>query len=290
MKNIALLAGLGLLLIFSSSCSGIRIKNHDEWKKYFDEYGVNGCFEIYDNNKETALYYNIDRCGARMTPASTFNIFNSLVALDMDIAPTEQMVIKWDSIQRPEASWNRDLTLAQAFKSNARPYFQELSRRIGQNSMRAYLDTVKYGNMKIASSPDSFWFNDSLKITPDEQVGFLKRLYHEELPDFSQRSQRIVRGMMLQDKGPDYRLYYTTGRKNYSDSSLIWIVGFIEQFETLKNVETKALESIPHPYFFALNYTAKDTGKDYRKISIALLQKLLAANGTGQYAPPKVRQ
>ena len=52
-------------------------------------------------------------------PASTFKIFNSLVALETAVAPDDQLVIKWDSVaRRPE--WNKDMNMREAFKvSNA---------------------------------------------------------------------------------------------------------------------------------------------------------------------------
>jgi beta-lactamase class D len=280
MRNVLLLSGL-FIIAFATSCSDIRIKEHPEWKKYFDEYHVEGCFEVYDNNKEIAHYYNKERCAQQLSPASTFKIFNSLVGLETGVAPDEQLVIKWDGIKRWNEDWNKDLTMAEAFKVSALPYYQELARRIGVQNMQHYLDTVKYGNMKIGTSVDSFWINNTLLISADEQVGFIKRLYHGELP-FSERSQRIVRGMMLQKQSNNYKLYYKTGWNNTNNSNLLWIVGFVEKSEELKHVETGKLEAIPHPYFFALNFTTTDTTKDLRKIRLELLQKLLDANDIGK--------
>lgn len=280
MRNFLLLSAL-FIAAFATSCSDVRIKEHPEWKKYFDEYQVDGCFEVYDNNKEIAHYYNKERCATQLSPASTFKIFNSLVGLETGVAPDEQLVIKWDSVKRWNEDWNKDLTMAQAFKVSALPYYQELARRIGMKNMQHYLDTVKYGNMKTGDSIDQFWLNNTLLISADEQVGFVKRLYHGELP-FSERSQRIVRGMMLQKQSNNYKLYYKTGWNNSNNSNLLWIVGFVEKSEELKHVETGKLEAIPHPYFFAMNFTTTDSTKDLKKIRFELLQKLLDANDIGK--------
>jgi beta-lactamase class D len=279
MKNVLLLAGL-VVVAFATSCSDVRIKEHPEWKKYFDEYHVDGCFEVYDNNKEIAHFYNKERSAKQMSPASTFKIFNSLAGLETGVAPDEQLVIKWDGIKRWNEDWNKDLTMAEAFKVSALPYYQELARRIGEARMQHYLDTVKYGNMKIGSAVDSFWINNTLLISADEQVGFIKRLYHGELP-FSERSQRIVRGMMLQKESKNYKLYYKTGWNDSNNSNLLWVVGYVEKFEELKHVKTGKMESIPHPYFFAMNFTSTDTAQDLRKIRFELLQKLLDENDIG---------
>ncbi len=276
MRKLFLLPVL-LLAISTVSCLDIRIKEHKEWSKYFEEFGVEGCFEYYDNNKEIAHYYNKERCAEQVSPASTFKIFNSLVALETSVAPDEQMVIKWDGVKRWNEDWNRDLTMAEAFKVSAVPYYRELARRIGRQSMQHYLDTVQYGNKKIGDSIDNFWLNNTLLISADEQVGFIKRLYHGELP-FSERTQRIVRGMMLQKNGENYRLYYKTGWNNTNNNNLIWVVGYVEKFSELKNIETKKVEAIPHPYFFALHFSTTDTTKDLKQIRTELLDKLLEAN------------
>lgn len=281
MRNLLLLSGL-LLLTIATSCSDVRIKEHEEWKKYFDEYKVEGCFEYYDNNKEIAHYYNKERCATQMSPASTFKIFNSLVGLETGVAPDEQLVIKWDGVKRWNEDWNQDLTMAQAFKFSSASYYQELARRIGKKDMQHYLDTVQYGNKKIGDSIDMFWLNNTLKISADEQVGFVKRLYHGELP-FSERTQRIVRGMMLQKESKNYKLYYKTGWSKADNTNLLWVVGYVEKFEELRHVETKKLEAIPHPYFFAMNFTSADTATDYLiKMRLELLQKLLDANDIGK--------
>lgn len=280
MRNFFLPAALLLAVLFSA-CSDIRIKEHSEWKQYFDASGVEGCFEYYDNNKEIAHYYNKERCAQQMSPASTFKIFNSLVGLETAIAPDEQMVIKWDGVKNWNEDWNKDLTMAQAFKVSSYPYYRELARRIGREKMQHYLDTVQYGNMKMGDSIDQFWVNDTLRISADEQVGFVKRLYHGELP-FSERSQRIVRGMMLQKESSNYKLYYKTGWYVSGKNNLLWVVGYVEKAEELKNVETGKLEAIPHPYFFALNFTATDTTRNMRQVRTDLLQKLLDANGIGK--------
>lgn len=266
-----------LLAVTWSSCMNIRIKEHEEWKAIFDEYGVEGCFEIYDNNKEIAHYYNKERCAERYTPASTFKIMNSLISLETAVANNEQFVIKWDGVQRWNENWNQDLTMTQAFKYSAVPYYQQLARLIGEEKMQYYIDTIKYGNMRIAGAIDSFWLNDTLKISADEQVGFLKRLYFAELPGCSERSQRIVQHLMLQEDKPQYRLYYKTGwGKVNGKPDVLWVVGCVETINQLKNVKTKNIDNIPHPHFFAMNFSTTDSTKDWGAIRMEILNKLLA--------------
>ena len=175
--------------------------------------------------------------------------------------------------------WSKDMTMAEAFKASAVPYYQEIARRIGAQEMQAYIDSVKYGNMNIKGAIDQFWLNDTLKISADEQVGFIKRLYFGELPAFSERTQRIVRGMMLQKESENYKLYYKTGWGKTEGKNILWVVGYAERINQLKNVETGNMDKIPHPYFFALNFIAPDSIGNLKTIRTELLQQLLAEMG-----------
>jgi len=280
MNTRTLLGFLFVMLI--SSCADTRIKEHKEWGQFYDRYGIkNACFLLRDNNHESIHYYNLKRCSERFLPASTFKIFNSLVALETAIAPDDQLMIKWDSVtRRPE--WNRDMTMREAFKVSNVAYYQEISRRIGPAKMQHYLDTVKYGNMTMGGKIDDFWLNNTLQITADEQVGFLKRLYFAELP-FSERTQRIVKTMMLQEETPGYKLYYKTGTGEVNNKTIYWVVGFIEKIEHVKepkgSMNNTGIRN--YPYFFAQNFEmpVTDTTKDWFKIRIDILHDVLKEYG-----------
>ncbi len=158
------------------------------------------------------------------------------------------------------------MTMREAFKVSNVGYYQELARRIGRDYMQHYLDTVQYGNRRMGSQVDMFWLNDTLQISADEQAGFIKRLYFDELP-FSERSQRIVRSMMLQEETPAYKLYYKTGTGQSKDSMIYWIVGFVEKTEHVKEHEKSMNKSNirNYPYFFAQNFSIsmKDTASNW---------------------------
>ena len=291
-----------------SACSDVRITEHTEWKTVFDKYGIKeAAFEYYDNNKEIANFYNAEMDSSRMSPASTFKIFNALVALETNAALDERMIIKFDGVKKfyrkgllvkagedttgafNLPAWNQDLTMAEAFKVSSVPYFQELARRIGTKTMQHYLDTAHYGNMTIGTSADNFWLDGTLKISPDEQVGLMKRLYHDELP-FSARSQRIVKGMMLQENEKDYKLYYKTGHgiSEKTGEDILWVVGFAEVIHELNrpvkdNIDEKKMESIPHPYFFALCFKMPENTAGLNEMRINVLHDLLTMAGIYKY-------
>ena len=269
--------------VFISSCRDVRIKENPEWGKYFEQYGLKDAgFIMRDNNHESVHYYNKQQCIKRLPPFSTFKIFNSLVGLETAVAPDEQLMIKWDGIVRDRAEINKDMTMREAFKLSNVGYYQELARRIGAPRMQHFLDTAKYGNMTIGKTIDSFWLNNSLQISADEQIGLLKKMYFFELP-MSERSQRIVKTMMLQEQTPAYNLYYKTGTGRLGDKMVYWIVGFAEKVVHVKEEATSMNKSSErnYPYFFAQNFEvpASDTTKDWFKVRLDVLHSVLKDYG-----------
>jgi len=236
----------------------------------FTERNVTGTFGIYDNGQDHFTIYNLKRFkDSAYLPASTFKIVNSLVGIETGRISDETMVIPWDGVIRnlpgndSTKSWNRDLTMAQAFEYSAVPYYQEIARRIGTDTMQRYLDTLGYGsryNRAVIKTIDSFWLDNSVKITADEQMGLVKKLYFDQLP-FQKRTQRIVRSLMFRQGNSNYSLSYKTGL-GYSENgnAIGWVVGWI--------IENK------HPYPFVLNVEGKK-GIDMATVRMDILMGIL---------------
>ena len=176
--------------LFLFSCSANRAEIDNSLKKYFDENKVEGCFTMLSNSSGKVTVYNMQLDTMRFLPASTFKIVNSLIGLETGVISDEKMIIKWDGLKRWNDDWNKDLTMTEAFKVSSVPYYQEVARRIGKDTMQHWLDTLNYGTKKITSKIDSFWLDNSLKISPDEQLGLVKKLYFDQLP-FQKRAQQI---------------------------------------------------------------------------------------------------
>jgi len=283
-KRISLFALL-LSALLAGSCRNTRVKEHKEWAKYFEAQGIkHSGFILRDHTHDLVHYYNLERDTAHYLPASTFKIFNSLVAIETGIATDDRYMIKWDSsLHTSRQECAKDMTMREAFKLSCVPYYQNLARQIGQQRMQHYLDTVNYGNHKIGGSVDSFWLNNSLKISPDEQVGFMKRLYFGQLP-FSDRTQRIVRSMMLQEQDSSgLKLYYKTGWGKLADKDILWIVGFAENEVHVKEHKESMNKSDVrnYVYFFAENFEipANDTSKDWTKVRLDILHQILTDYG-----------
>lgn len=254
-----------LATVLLNACTQSNVSVNKDLKKYFDSNHVNGCFGLFDNGHGQFTIYNLPRYrDSAFLPAATFNIVNSLIGLQTGVITNENMVIKWDSIARSIPAWNKDLTMAEALNVSSVPYYQEVARRMGKDTMQQWLDTLHYGTEKIKSRIDTFWLDNSLKITPDEQLGLAKKLYFAQLP-FNKRAQSIVKKVMLQENNANYQLSYTTG-SGYTETgdALGWVVGWIEE-----NV---------HVYFFVLNIEgAHNTAMD--SVSLHILKGILQHEG-----------
>ena len=254
-----------ILLITLASCSVNRANVDDSLKKYFDASKVDGCFTLFNNADGKVTVYNLSMDTARVLPASTFKIVNSLIGLETGVITDEKMVIKWDGIKRSNEDWNKDLTMLEAFKTSCVPYYQEVARRIGKDTMKLWIDSLSYGNKNLGDKIDTFWLDNHLKISPDEQLGLMKRLYFDQLP-FQKRTQQIVRDAMLQEDNTAYSLSYKTGWGfDEKNNNIGWIVGWIEENK--------------HPYFFVTLVKSADPAIDMKAVRLNITKGILKQLG-----------
>ncbi|CAG0926418.1 putative beta-lactamase YbxI [Thermoflexales bacterium] len=197
-----------------------------EFEKYFN--GAPGTFVLYDLKRNHTLRYNPERSTERFLPASTFKILNSLISLETGVIPDEQTVIKWDGTSYGIPAWQQDHTLRSAIQDSVVWYYQELARRVGAERMQKYVEAVRYGNHDITGKIDSFWLDGALRISADEQVEFLKRLYQNDLP-FSQRALDIVKDILILDQTPVSQLSGKTGTQLRVKPGVNWFVGYVEK-------------------------------------------------------------
>ncbi len=262
MKKSAVAAALMISVLFA--CSPNNVKEDKSLSRFFSENKVEGCFALMDNGTGLFTVYNLPRYrDSTFLPASTFKIVNSLIGLQEGVISSDSMVIKWDGITRSVEEWNKDLTMQEAFRVSAVPYYQEVARRIGHDTLQHWLDSLQYGSMKITSAVDTFWLDNSLKITPDEELGLVKRLYFNQLP-FFKLYQEKVKNAMIVEKNSNYELAYKTGwgfQDSLRTQHIGWVVGWIKENE--------------HPYFFVLNIGTSQQGFNMREVRLKMLKDIL---------------
>ncbi|MFL5774058.1 MAG: penicillin-binding transpeptidase domain-containing protein [Flavisolibacter sp.] len=253
---------LAIVVLCLVNCSPNNVKTDASLGKYFHDNKAEGCFALLNNGTGEFTVYNLERYrDSSFLPASTFKIVNALIGLQTGIIANDSMIIKWDGVVREHPEWNRDLSMYQAFRVSAVPYFQEVARRIGKDTMQFWLDSISYGTKKIIGPIDSFWLNNTLKIKPDEEMGLVMKLYFNQLP-FFRINQEIVKKDMLFEYRPEYKLSYKTGWwQKENGNQLGWVVGFIEENR--------------HPYFFVLNLESPEKNFDMAGVRMKILKGIL---------------
>lgn len=227
----------------SEASGSIAAAQTIDFSQHFRDLAVEGSILIYDATSDRTYQHNPQRNVTPFLPASTFKILNALISLETGVIADDVAVLTWDGISRQVPEWNRDLNMREAMKLSAIWFYQVLARRVGHERMQKWITQVGYGNQTIGSEAaiDRFWLEGELRITPQQQIQFLQRLYKNDLP-FSERSLAIVKDMLVIEKTPDYTIRAKNGWIGFGSKTMRqagWMVGYLEKG---KNV-----------YFFATN-------------------------------------
>ena len=188
--------------------------------------GITGCFLLYNMEKDSSIVYNPSRINKPFLPASTFKIPNSLIALETGAISGIDEVIPWDGVTRNVPNWNQDQNLQSAIKYSVVWFYQELARRIGEERMQDCVTKMHYGNMMAGPVIDTFWLEGDIRITPQQQVEFLKKLITNDLP-FKQENIDIVKKILIVIQTDRYVFRAKTGWAARMQD-IGWYVGYIE--------------------------------------------------------------
>jgi beta-lactamase class D len=199
-----------------------------ELGRHFEALGATGAVLVVEGPWGRRIEYGSERLKQGFLPASTFKIFNSLLALETGVIADEHVTFKWDGKDRGSAAWNRDHDLASAFQASAVWYYEELARRIGRERYAEWLAHVGYGNHDVTGDVDGFWIRGGLRITPEQQVDFLRRLYGRRLP-FSARTMDTVVRIMKAEERDGATLYAKTGWTFALGPHHGWKVGWVDK-------------------------------------------------------------
>lgn len=225
-----------------------------------------GCFLLMDLDSGQVTRGHPDRCARRLVPASTFKVPHALIALETGVLKDEHEVRKWDGMERAVKNWNQDQTLDTAMRYSAVWFFQGTAKQLGPERMKAWLARLSYGNQDSSGDVTRFWLQGPLRISADEQLDFLARLYRDELP-VSARSRDIVKRTLEQrsdtvgNRRGDIALFgpwkdgavlsAKTGFAQLPDGDVTWLVGHVQtqgrRYVFVSNVETRTRQSADRP-------------------------------------------
>lgn len=222
-----------------------------EVEKIFADANVKGTLVIRDLRPNgQSLVYNESRANKRYMPASTFKIAHALIALDAGIVNDEFQVFPWDGKKRSITSWNQDQDLRSSIRVSALWLYQQWAEKIGVEKEQKYLELMAYGNTTIGKDVSKFWIDDSLKISANEQIDFLEKLYKNQLP-FDVADQRLIKDLMVNEAGYEWILRAKSGWGATPRKSIGWWVGWVEKKDG--------------PVFFALNIDMPNGTEDASK-------------------------
>lgn len=240
------------------SCTPSVAKIDNSLKRYFDSAQVTGSFAIFNNQRGDVTVYNIGVDTQRYAPGSIFKIAETLIGVETSRLTTENAVLR-----TTDSNLSR-ITLKDAFRLNNTDFFRALDSIVGEDNMKFWLDSLQYGNASL-STPGNFWEDGQLKISPDEQLGLMFKLYFDKLP-FQKHAQSIVRDLMLQDDNTQYKLSYTTGTAvDNGNKTFGWLTGWIEENR--------------HVYFFTTTAWPQNDNGNLDEILIELTKAILTSQG-----------
>ncbi len=249
------------------SCSGDREDVHSQvmdvvvspptmatrpdWARLLADSGLVGTFVLWEPDSMRLQASDTARARKGFLPASTFKVFNSLVALQTGAVANESTIIPWDGVQRRSPDWNEDQNMTQAIARSTVWWYQEVARRAGAERMQHWLDTVGYGNHTMEDSIHLFWLQGGLRITPLEQIRFMETLHREELP-FDVAHQRTVKRILPGDSTAVWKVQGKSGWAIRVDDEYGWYVGWVQRngrtayFAT--NIDMKSMDDVRKRY------------------------------------------
>lgn len=207
------------IFIFQS-CTVNNVTVDDSIGEIFESHQLKGSFGMFDNSRGEFTIYDLERFKSNQIPGQSFHIFSSLVALHTGKLNTTASLIKGNDSSM--------MSLQDAFRSNDEDHLNAMVQLVGRDVIKQWMDTVKYGNRKVGKEGELFWSNDTLNISPDEQLGLIKRLYFKQHP-FRASMQEAVKKMMVVENNASYQLAYQISSVARSQKVYGWVIGWIEE-------------------------------------------------------------
>ncbi len=235
----------------------------EDLSEYF--VGYDGCFVLFNEDSGYTIYNRV-KSKKQVSPCSTFKVISSLIGLEAKVLEDENTTFRWNGKKYTIESWNKDQTLKSAVSNSVVWYFANLASQIGEEKMQDYLDKLNYGNKDISGGLTKFWLQSSLKISPMEQVDFLRRFYDYELPASKENVDIVKEVITLSDEN-GIKLSGKTGSGGSSANNKYvngWFVGYVEKDNNV--------------FIFATNIEANDSsdksagGQQAKEITLKILK------------------
>ena len=216
-----------LLTIALSLISLVSASDDKALGEVFRAHNATGTIVIQSFKRGTTYTWNRERAAQRFPAASTFKIFNTLIALDEGVFDLANEQFIWDGTRYEIEGWNQNLSMSVAFKISCVWCYQKLAERIGAKKYEAHIKRAKYGVLNIPFQTTTFWLDGSLSVSALDQVMFLRKVHARSLP-YKKSSYDGLKGIMKSDSPTDAQLYAKTGWTDRVQPGIGWYVGYVE--------------------------------------------------------------
>jgi beta-lactamase class D/beta-lactamase regulating signal transducer with metallopeptidase domain len=176
------------------------------------------CTEMADAADGKRLVHD-GACDERVTPASTFNIAVSLMGYDSGILQDEHAPTL--PFKAGYADWNPEWRAATDpsswLKYSVVWFAQQVTAKLGMTRFQEYIDRFGYGNRDVSGDAGKHnglsmsWIGSSLKISPVEQVTFLRSVVNRQLPLSLKAYDMTIRIMPTETLANGWQVHGKTG-------------------------------------------------------------------------------
>lgn len=199
------------------------------------------CMLIVDAGSGASLIRQ-GSCDQRVAAASTFKVAISLMGFDSGVLrdahtpylPYKQGYAAWNP------SWRQGTDPARWLRESVVWYSDEVRSRLGAASVRSYVEAFGYGNRGLAGAAgvdDTVALSElspSLKISPDEQIAFLRKLVQRRLPVSAHAHEMTARLLKVGTLANGWEVYGKTGtahtrRPDGGEDAIGWFVGWTKK-------------------------------------------------------------
>ena len=197
-----------------------------------------GCFLLQDLQTGATTTVHPELCARARVPASTFKIPHALIALETGVVTDPHAEIPWDGTHYLNKDWDAPQSLASALQVSAVWFFQRTATAIGEARMRSWLTALRYGDADVRGDLTTFWLDGgSLEITAPQQLDFLKRMAHHDLPISTAHIDTVwnllaADPVRLQQRLPEGETWPTTSAKIFAKTGgaedVKWWVGRVD--------------------------------------------------------------
>ncbi|QTL03117.1 class D beta-lactamase [Aquabacter sp. L1I39] len=184
-------------------------------------------------------------CATRQSPASTFKVPLALMGFDSGILKSPDAPVWTSKAGMPDwmEQWKGPQTPKSWMQYSVVWYSQLLTQELGMDRFRAYVRGFDYGNQNLSGDPGKdngltrAWLSSSLRISPREQVDFLRRLLKGELPVSPEAVDKTITILKVPESPAGWDLYGKTGTgfQQLGDGSpdrqrpFGWFIGWAEK-------------------------------------------------------------